>query len=273
MSKSKKSVAMLVIDPQNDFCDPNGSLFVKGADQDSIRLAEIITKYKKEIDDIYCTLDTHHLIHVAHPIFWMQQDGTHPNPFTLISENDILSGKFRTTNPAFQKRGLDYVQKLKANGRYMLCIWPPHCLIGSKGHNVVDPIYKAFMEWEDQFAMVDYITKGSNFWTEHYSAVQADVVDPQDPGTMLNKVGLIDPLENHDLILLTGQALDYCVANTIRDIANTFGIDSIKKMFLILDTTSCVNAPGLEHLGPDFLKEMKGRGMNTVMSKDIDSLF
>jgi nicotinamidase-related amidase len=114
--------------------------------------------------------------------------------------------------------------------------------------------------------MVDYVTKGSNFWTEHYSAVQADVPDPQDPGTLLN-TDLIQTLENADLIALSGQALSHCVANTIRDIANNFGEDNIKKMILLIDTTS--NVPGFEKMGQDFLVEMKGRGMQVEKSTDF----
>jgi len=70
--------------------------------------------------------------------------------------------------------------------------------------------------------MVDYVTKGSNFWTEHYSAVQADVPDTEDPGTMLN-TNLIELLEETDVLALSGQALSHCVANTVIDIANNFG--------------------------------------------------
>jgi nicotinamidase-related amidase len=180
MSGKKMQVEFLIIDPQNDFCSPKGSLFVTGADKDSILLAKTISRLSKKIDDIHVTLDTHHFVDIAHPIFWVDSNGNHPNPFTLISDDDIKNGKFRTTNPQFQKRATEYVKTLKDNNRYLLCIWPPHCLIGTWGHNVVDPIAKILMDWEHDFAMVDYVTKGSNFWTEHYSAVQADVPDPTD---------------------------------------------------------------------------------------------
>jgi nicotinamidase-related amidase len=222
---------------------------------------------KKQINDIHATLDTHHLIDIAHPIFWVDSKGNHPNPFTLISEDDISNGKWRTTNPQFQKRGVEYVQYLKKNNRYMLCIWPPHCLIGSWGHNVIKPVYEAFNEWEADFAMVDYVTKGSNFWTEHYSAVQADVPDPKDPDTMLN-TRLIQTLQQADVIAISGQALSHCVANTIKDIANNFGEDNILKFVLLEDT--CSSVPGFEQLGIDFVKEMTGRGMKTCKAADFN---
>lgn len=262
-----KKLDFLIIDSQNDFCNSNGSLFVPGADKDSERLADIIKRMKKQINDIHATLDTHHLIDIAHPIFWVDGKGNHPGVFTLISEDDVKDGKWRTTNPQFQKRAAEYVKYLKDNNRYMLCIWPPHCLIGSWGHNVVAPVYDAFIDWESDFAMVDYVTKGSNFWTEHYSAVQADVPDPKDPGTMLN-TGLIQTLQQADIIVISGQAKSHCISNTIRDIANNFGEDNIKKFVLLEDTTSSV--PGFEQLGIDFVTEMTRRGMKTCKAADFN---
>ena len=70
-----KKVDFLIIDAQNDFCDPKGNLFVTGADKDSVRLADVIKRMKKQINDIHATLDTHHLIDIAHPIFWVDSKG------------------------------------------------------------------------------------------------------------------------------------------------------------------------------------------------------
>jgi len=258
----------LIIDPQNDFCNTNGSLFVPGADKDAERLAACISRLKDKIWDIHVTLDTHHFVDIAHPIMWINSEGKHPDPFTLIAQEDVENGTWKGTNPQYQQRLLDYVRTLASNGRYPLCIWPPHCLIGSWGTQVVDPIYQALLDWEKSFSMIDFVTKGSNFWAEHYSAVMADVPDPQDPGTMLN-TRLIETLEQADVIAISGQALSHCVANTIRDIANNFGEENIKKFTLLEDTSSSV--PGFENLGEDFVKEMTGRGMKVEKSADFFS--
>lgn len=260
------NVQLLIIDPQNDFCNPKGSLFVNGADQDMKRLAEFVIAKKDKLDDIHVTLDSHHLVDIAHPIFWMDSKGVNPAPFTIITSQDVFGGAWRTTNPQAMDRATKYVKALEANGRYPLCIWPPHCLIGSWGYIVNDELYKALAEWEKDFAMVAYVTKGSNFWTEHYSAVQADVPDPEDPGTQLNQK-LIKDLTDADMILLAGEARDYCLANTVRDIANNFGDDNIKKMYLLQDCTSDVGNPA--GIGEDFVKEMTGRGMNLTDTKSI----
>jgi nicotinamidase-related amidase len=273
----KLKIHLLIIDPQFDFCDPRGALSVAGAHEDMHRLAKMIHRIGAKLDDIHVTLDSHHLVDIAHPIFWIDSKGKHPNPFTLIFLDDVKNGMWRTTNPHFQKRALEYVQALKDNNRYILCIWNPHCLIGSNGTKVYngpdDPkfpadqrLYDALLSWENEFAMVDYVTKGSNMWTEHYSAVQADVPDPEDPDTQLN-MRLIKTLQEADIILLSGEALSHCVLNTVTDIANNFGEENIKKMVLLTDATSPVpnppgpGAPDFFKMGQDFIRDMKKRGM------------
>lgn len=261
------TLEVLIIDPQNDFCDSTGAtLPVPGACADAERLARMLKRLKNRIDDIHVTLDTHQLVDIAHPVFWVDSNGKHPAPFTQITVKDVGNGRWRTFNPQFQQRALDYVTALRDGGRYELTIWPPHCLVGTWGHNVVEPVAAALAEWEQEFARVDFVTKGHNPWTEHYSAVQADVPDPEDPTTLLN-TRLIETLENADIVALSGQALSHCVANTVRDIADNFGDANIGKLVLIEDTTSPV--PGFEDLGKQFVADLKQRGMKTAIADDF----
>jgi nicotinamidase-related amidase len=267
---SKKKVVLLTIDPQVDFCSPTGSLFVPGADKDMQRLSKMIKRIKGDLDDIVCTLDSHRSLHVAHPIMWIDAQGNHPAPFTLIQEDDVtgLNPKWKATNPGFRERLIEYVQKLKANGRYVLCIWPPHCLIASDGYKAVPELFDAFCEWEAQFAAVNYVTKGSNIFTEHYSSLLADVFDPEDPSTGLN-TNLLTTLQDPEVALIgiSGEAGTHCVRSTILDIAHNFGDDNIKKFRLIEDTISPV--PGFEKLQEDFINEMVGRGMELTTSTEF----
>jgi nicotinamidase-related amidase len=275
-------IDLLIIDPQNDFCLENGSLSVGGAKDDMQRLATMIDRIGSKLNDIHVTLDSHHVVDIAHPIFWVNSKGEHPGEkdYTIISASDVINGVWRPKNPAYLNKDtmaasgwprdgvMEYITTLQDNGRYPLCIWPFHCLIGSVGAAVVIPLYDTLVDWEEaNFAMVDYVTKGSNFLTEHYSAVQADVPDPQDPDTLLNE-SLIRILEAADEILLAGEARSHCLANTVRDIANNFGEDNIKKMVLLEDATSDVAT--FEQMGEDFVKEMKGRGMR--ISNTVDYL-
>lgn len=258
---------LLIIDPQNDFCDPNGSLFVPGADEDCKRLGTMIDRISRKVNDIHVTLDSHNFFDIAHPIYWRDSKGKMPSPFTIITCADLQNGIWKPVNPTMMEWTKHYLESLETNKRYPLCIWPPHCLIGSEGCCIQKNVYEALHKWEqDNIASVDKVTKGSNFKTEHYSAVQADVPDPEDPSTQLN-TRLIQTLQQVDIIGISGQALSHCVANTIRDIANNFGEDNIKKFVLIEDT--CSNVPGFEQLGEDFVKELVGRGMQTTTSVDF----
>jgi len=266
--KSKiQKVHLVVIDPQVDFCDPKGNLYVKGAEKDMERLAAMIKRINDKLDDIHVTLDSHHFVDIAHPIFWVDSKGNHPGPFTIISADDIKNGKWSTTNPSFLKRASEYIDALAKGGRYPLCIWPPHCLIGSAGYTVHPDLFASLVKWEeDNFAMVEYITKGSNFWTEHYSAVVAEVADPSDPSTMLN-TQFIETLQKADIIALSGEARSHCLANTVRDIANNFGEENISKFVLLEDC--CSDVAGFENMGEVFVSEMVKRGMQISNSKEF----
>ena len=269
---SARKIHLLMIDPQNDFCIANGpggekgALVVGGADADMARLATFITKNKRRFEEIHCTLDSHQLMHIAHPYFWRDSKGNMPNPFTLITVDDVKKGTWCAFRPDLQGKALTYVETLAKNGRYQLLIWPPHCLIGSWGAAVVPSVHAALMEWAaEKRNTVNFVAKGSNPFTEHYSGVQADVPDDQDPSTKLN-TNLIDAMVDADEIVITGEALSHCVANTIRDVAAQFGPDNVKKFTLLADTSS--NVTGFEKLGQDFVKEMVAKGMRLSNTRD-----
>jgi nicotinamidase-related amidase len=163
-------------------------------------------------------------------------------------------------------RSLDYLRALDHGGRYPHVIWPYHCLIGDEGHSVVPILAHALHDWEDRFAVVDFITKGSNPWTEHFSGVQAEVPDPQDPGTQVN-TDFVTTLEEADVILMAGEALSHCVANTVRDIVGQFQAPHlVKKIHLLADASSSV--PGFESLADDFVRDLAKLGMNITTTKD-----
>ena len=260
----KKGTHLFIIDPQNDFAKVGGSLFVPGADKDMARLAAMVKNNIKQIKTITVTLDSHNDFHIAHPVFTADSTGKHPAPFTEITHADVVAGKFRGFRPDFTKELLDYTAALEKAGKYKLMVWPPHCLIGTPGHCVVDELNESFREWTAvKGRNIDFVTKGSNPYTEHYGAVMAEVERNDDAGTKLNEK-LVKDLQNtgDDDILIAGEALSHCVANTIRQVADTFTADQIKKFVLLTD--ACSNVTGCDFLGDAFVKEMTGRGMRTA---------
>jgi nicotinamidase-related amidase len=273
----KPKICLLVIDPQNDFCEKDGRLSVPGANEDMARLGTMVRKFGGDIDDIQITMDSHYLIHIAHSRCWVDKKGRHPDPFFLHSGNKVptpisldmvKNGEYRAYNAKWQQRYVDYVTALKANDRYKLMIWPDHCIIGHSGQLIFNPFFEAVNDWEDRFfATAQRHTKGSNPFTEHYSAVRADVEDPEDPKTRLN-TKLIDLLKTYDMIIPGGEALSHCLAFTLRDVFKEFGVDQIQKFTLMLD--ACSSVPGCEQMGEDFIKEFTAAPYYMKTAKTTD---
>jgi len=256
---------LLIIDPQNDFCDANGALSVPGASDDCLRLSNMIRRLDKQLNTIHVTMDTHHFFHIAHPIFWMDRNGKHPEPYTIITTSMIQAGDFKASAPQYQHYAIDYVSTLEKTGKYNLCIWPPHCLIGTWGHDIYPPLSLALREWESEVPgrIVDYTYKGSNVRTEHYSAIRAEVSDASDPGSRTN-FALIERLKSADNVAIAGEALSHCVANTVRDLITCIPAD---KLVVLTDVSS--NVPGFEKLGEEFTAEIETIGVRLMTSEEF----
>lgn len=275
---SKLNVHLVIIDPQNSFCDVvtdkdgNGAtLPVTGADADMKRIAKMIGRIGHKLEDIHVTMDSHRLLDIAHPAFWMNQNGAPPSPFTFITDKDIEAGIWMPRNPQFRSRVLAYTKALEATGKYTLCIWPAHCLIGTWGHNIHADVNAALQEWSRrEFAMVDYVTKGSNVWTEHYGALMAEVPDPSDPGTALN-TNFLDMLAQADIVAVCGEASSHCVKNTVIQIAENIGAQHVTKFHLLTDAMSPVGAvPGADFpaIAKAWMQEMKSKYGMTLTTTD-----
>jgi nicotinamidase/pyrazinamidase len=260
-----RNIQLLIIDPQEDFCNPTtGTLYVPGAEKDMERLAAFINQNGDTLTQIHVTLDSHHVRDIAHPIWWKDKNGNHPTPFTIITAEDVEGGVWRATREDDQARSANYVAQLAQNGRYPLCIWPYHCLIGSAGHAVVAELFDALVTWEKASGRsVHYIAKGTNPYTEHYSAIQADVIDPADPQTQRN-VDLIATLRAADRVYVAGEAGSHCVANTVRDLVLGWARADCERLVLLTDMISPV--PGFEALQAEFLAEMASLGVQNMVA-------
>jgi len=110
-----QQTALFIIDPQIDFHPegvfhrpagpgyeakefhhPEGSLAVPNANEDAQRIAKMIDDFGEHIHEIFVSMDSHHPCHIAHAVAWV--DGAthkiHPEPFSVITNEDILKGKW-----------------------------------------------------------------------------------------------------------------------------------------------------------------------------------
>ncbi|SDH32246.1 MULTISPECIES: cysteine hydrolase [unclassified Duganella] len=281
----KRNLHLLMIDPQNDFCDLPASylptdpvtrqplrpaLPVPGAHQDMLRLAGLINRGRAGISALSVTLDSHHRFDIAHPTFWTAAGGAAVAPFTEITAADVRAQKYLPRHLASLPIALNYLDRLEAAGRYQLMVWPVHCEIGSWGHNVHADVRAAYGHWEDAaLGIVAKLAKGSNPWTEHYSAVQAEVPDADDPDTQFN-YKFVRTLAEADRIYVAGEAGSHCVKATVEHIADYFeqqyGAASLAKLALVTDCISPVS--GFEAQYQDFLQAMAARGVQLLQSSD-----
>lgn len=277
-----RSVQLLIVDPQNDFCDlPDAylpvdplsgqpvkpALPVAGAHADMQRLARFIDAAAPALTAITVTLDSHHRLDIAHPTFWRTGDGRPVAPFTSITAAQVRAGNFLPRHDDDLPRTLAYLQELEARNRYTLMVWPIHCEIGSWGHNVHADVRAAYSRWEDAGQhIVRKVPKGTNPWTEHYSALMAEVPDPDDPRTQLNR-GLLDALDRAELLLIAGEAGSHCVKATVEDLAQHLPGGKLSRIVLLTDCMSPV--PGFNAGQTAFLQRMRELGMQTRGSTDV----
>ncbi|WP_153109994.1 cysteine hydrolase [Propionivibrio limicola] len=278
-----KSIHLVIIDPQNDFCDlpsdycpalpgkpheyETPALPVSGAHADMQRLATLIDQGGDGLTAITVTLDSHHRVDIAHPPFWLTSDGAAVAPFTQIRAADVCNGRFRPRDKAAAPRVLAYLEVLEANGRYVHMVWPVHCEIGTWGNNVHADVRHAYNRWEEKFGrVVGKLIKGTNPWTEHYSAIKAEVPLDDDPATQLN-TAFIEQLKMADTILIAGEAGSHCVKATVEHIVENFPAAEAGKLVLLTDCMSPVS--GFESEYESFIDAMRLRGVRIARSSDV----
>ena len=271
---------LLIIDAQNDFCDLPPSLCpvdpatgqplaptlpVAGAHADLQRLAGFIQRQQAQIGAITLTLDAHHHIDIAHPPFWRTGAGGAVAPFTPITAAQVRAGDFKPADPKALPRVLAYLDTLEANQRYSLMVWPVHCQIGSWGQGLHADVLAACNAWERAHLQpVQAITKGSNPWTEHYSALQAEVPDVADPATALN-TALLRRLDSAQTLLIAGQASSHCVRATVEHLVAHLPSGRPQRLVLLTDCMSPV--AGFAPQASAFLQAMQAQGVR-LMTQD-----
>ena len=253
-------IHLLIIDPQVDFVDPQGALYVTGAERDAERLSTLIEKTSPRLREVTLSLDSHHRLDISHPLWFRDEGGHHPAPFTQITASALESGMWTCAEHAYE-RTLAYLYALERRQRYPHVIWPEHCLIGSRGHSVYPMVYEAVQTWASQPRLLNFIRKGENPWTEHFSAIEAEVPIEDDPHTQKN-FDLISNLKEADQVWVAGWARSHCVGNTVRDLIRYGGDELAQKLVLVSDTMSDVS--GFEGAGETFSSEVIARGVRAM---------
>ena len=283
-------LGLLAVDVQNTFCIPDFELFVAGrsgtgAVEDNRRLCEFVYRNLGTITQIFPSLDTHRAMQVFHAIWLVDAEGNHPEPYTLVSAEDVEAGRWRV-NPALSEAlGIDadyadrhlahYTRQLAEGGKYDLTIWPYHAMLGGIGHALVSAVEEAvFFHGIARQSRPDFQVKGDNPLTEHYSMLGPEVTEGPDGDRLGGKnAELIAKLLTFDAVAVAGQAKSHCVAWTIDDLLTD---DQVReglatKTYLLEDCTSPVVVPGVvdytDQANASF-ERYEAAGMHVVRSTD-----
>jgi len=205
-------------------------------------------------------MDTHQAMQIFHSIFYINDKGEHPSPFTLISEEDIKKGVWKF-NPSVghslgisaadaQRHLLHYTHTLKEGGRYDLTVWPYHAMLGGIGYALVSSIEEAiFFHTIARYSQPDFQIKGNIPQTENYSVLGPEVLkDAGGREIAQRNTRFIQKLLKFDVVIIAGQAKSHCVAWTIDDLLGDILIRDKKlaeKVYLLEDCTSPVVVPGV----------------------------
>ena len=261
-SADEVRICLLAVDVQNTFCIPGFELFIggrsgTGAVDDNRRLCEFVYRNLGAITRIVPSLDTHRAMQIFHAIWLVDADGNHPQPYTLVSAEDVASGRWRVNPAVCGSLGLDrdyaerqlvhYTRALAEGGKYDLTVWPYHALLGGIGHALVSAVEEAFFfHGLARDTQPSFQVKGDETLTEHYSILGPEVLFGPD-GEQLGRrnEALVEELLRYDAVIVAGQAKSHCVAWTIDDLLADAELHRLaERVYLLEDCTSPVVVPG-----------------------------
>jgi nicotinamidase-related amidase len=292
--EDSRRVCLVAVDVQNTFCIPGFELFVAGrsgtgAVDDNRRLCEFVYRNLGAITQIVPSLDTHQAMQVFHAIWLVDHEGNHAEPYTLVSAQDVETGRWRMNLAAAEALGIDtdyaqrhlehYTRGLAAGSKYDLTIWPYHAMLGGIGHALVSAVEEAiFFHTIARHSQPHFEVKGNNPLTEHYSMLGPEVTEGPDGDRLGSRnTSLIEQLLSFDVVIVAGQAKSHCVAWTIDDLLTD---DEVRerlapRTYLLEDCTSPVVVPGAidyTEAADAAFERYAQAGMHVVRSTDpIDS--
>jgi nicotinamidase-related amidase len=284
-------LCLLAVDVQNTFCIADFELFVAGrsgtgAVDDNRRLCEFVYRNLGTITQVFPSLDTHHAMQVFHAIWLVDEQGNHPAPYTLVSAEDVETGRWRLNTAVAEALGIDvdyaerhlahYTRQLAEGGKYDLTIWPYHAVLGGIGHALVSAVEEAFFfHGIARGSQPEFQVKGDNPLTEHYSMLGPEVTEGPDGDPLGERnTELIDKLLSFDAVVVAGQAKSHCLAWTIDDLLSDDDVRErrlAERTYLLEDCTSPVVVPGVvdytEEADAAFERYVEA-GMHVVRSTD-----
>lgn len=216
-AQDEKRSLLLAIDIQNDFMEDIGSLAVPGSRGDVMRLTKWMYNNMEGLTQVMCSLDCHSVEQIFHASWWVDGEGNNPAPFTLISQKDVESGRWRAVNGETE-RSMEYLRNLELGDKKQLCIWPYHCLEGTFGAKLESEFTKMlYFHATARGCAPQMVYKGQNPYTEMYGIIKAEY----DTDGFVNQA-VLDAVAQYDTIYVAGEASSHCVLASLEQILDHY---------------------------------------------------
>lgn len=235
-SQDKVRRMLLCIDMQKDFME-GGTVPVPNSKRDVENITRFIYNNMENITQIMCSMDAHIREQIFHPCWWVNKKGENPEPYTKITYEDVINGKWRTANMKCSKKSKKYLRELEELGNRELCVWPYHCLRGCDGYTLENEFAKMIRFHSlVRITNSEIIQKGQDRFSEMYGIVKPEVVSDD---TEIN-LEFLKLFRKYDEIYIVGEAASHCVLETLIQICEYFKnrLDILAKITVLTDCTS-----------------------------------
>lgn len=220
--------ALIIVDVQNDFLPPNGSLAVPWGLEVGPPIAELLDKYEWDMV-IASQVSTEQLKHLM----------DYFNIFSRLTLQDYHPPGHISFATSHDKQPFEDMQLTDARGKaYVQKLWPEHCVQGTNGCEIKSELVLRLHAWGDKFKIVRKVSiprepscsfplladnmQGWHKGIESYSAFEGYVTSGTEPAAPPTTLSPALPTEVADTlraagitrVVVTGVATDFCVGAT-----------------------------------------------------------
>jgi nicotinamidase-related amidase len=203
-------------------------------------------------------------------LWWIDETGNHPEPFTIITQDDLTAGIWRPL--VAPNWSASYVKMLNEMAKKELVIWPYHVPIGGIG-NALDPTLWSAVFWHSiaRQSQPTWLIKGSLPRTEHYSIIKPEIPILDQPGGSKSRA-ILDVIARGDVLILAGEAKSHCVLETIADLVTEYADrpEFLRQIFVLEDCMSSIPHPEarFHEIATKQFAKFTAQGVNIINSTD-----
>lgn len=222
--------ALLFIDLQEDFCNKDkGSHFIEGADVAAVKASGFLDANIDSVDAVVFFNDSHNVVDISHPTYWVDVEGNHLEPYTTVSHKEARGRRYTAYMPGVpeevllekHKLAVEYLKDLESIGKKHT-IWPEHCVAGTFGYSIEEKLMNSTLEWSRKKGR-DIVTlnKGMYPHNENFGALEAAVPDANVPETTsIGSHNVMGYLDNFQTVYVFASDVNGCFVHTLEQIMN-----------------------------------------------------